>query len=138
MSQRLRLEIATPARSILSEEVDEIIAPSVGGQLGILPGHAPLLTLLAAGELTYRQAGEVFHLAVNWGYVEAGADQVLVLVETAERQDQIDLERAQAAMERAEKALQGLSPEDKQFRLMEQALARALARIQVAGRLGRL
>ena len=137
MAEKLRLELVTPYKKALSEEVDEVTAPGTLGEFGILPGHTPLLTTLKIGELSYRRGSEVFHLAVNWGYVEVEDDKVTVLVETAEPADEIDLERARAALGRAEEALRKLSSEDKDFLVMQAALERALIRIQVAGRRGR-
>jgi F-type H+-transporting ATPase subunit epsilon len=93
-----------------------------------------LLTTLRIGELTYKQGHEAYHVAVNWGYVEVENDVVTVLVETAEPADQIDLQRAQEALGRAQEALKKLTPEDKEFKIMECALERALIRVQVAGR----
>lgn len=137
MAELLKLEMVTPYKRVLSEEVDEIIAPGVVGELGVLPGHTPLLTTLKVGELTYRKGGATFHVAVNWGYVEVEDDKVTILAETAEPADEIDLARAKAALGRAEEALKSLDPEDKQFRIMEAALERALIRIQVAARKAR-
>jgi len=134
MAEKLRLELVTPYKKALSEDVDEVTAPGTLGEFGILPGHTPLLTTLKIGELSYRRGSEVFHLAVNWGYVEVEDDKVTVLVETAEPADEIDLERARAALGRAEEALRKLSSEDKDFLVMQAALERALIRIQVAGR----
>ncbi|OEU74207.1 MAG: ATP synthase F1 subunit epsilon [Desulfuromonadales bacterium C00003068] len=133
MADTLKLEMVTPYKRVLSEEVDEIIAPGVAGELGFLPNHTPLLTTLKIGELTYRQGGNTFHVALNWGYVEIEDDKVIILAETAEPADQIDLARAKAALGRAEDALKKLEPEDKDFRIMESALERAIIRIQVAG-----
>lgn len=137
MAEKLRLELVTPYKKALSEEVDEVTAPGSLGEFGILPGHTPLLTTLKIGELSYRKGGENFHLAVNWGYVEVEDDKVTVLVETAEPADEIDLARAKAALGRAEEALKKLTAEDKDFLVMEAALERALIRIQVAGRKAR-
>lgn len=137
MAEKLKLEMVTPYKRVLSEEVDEVTAPGTLGEFGILPGHTPLLTNLKIGELTYRKGGEAFHVAINWGHVEVEDDKVTVLVETAEPADDIDLERAKAALGRAEEALKALAPEDKDFRIMQAALDRALIRIQVAGRKGR-
>jgi F-type H+-transporting ATPase subunit epsilon len=134
MAEKLKLELVTPYQQVLSQEVDEVTAPGVLGEFGVLPGHTPLLTTLKIGELTYRQGQDVFHVAVNWGYVEVENDVVTVLVTTAETADQIDLERAQAALGRAQAALKKLTPEDKEFKVMEAALERALIRVQVAGR----
>nr|WP_320114622.1 F0F1 ATP synthase subunit epsilon [uncultured Desulfuromonas sp.] len=137
MADILKLEMVTPYKRVLSEEVDEIIAPGALGELGILPGHTPLLTTLKVGELTYRKGGSAFHVAVNWGYVEVEEGKVTILAETAEPADEIDLARAKAALGRAEEALKKLDPEDKQFRIMEAALERAMIRIQVAARKAR-
>ncbi|BCR02957.1 ATP synthase epsilon chain [Desulfuromonas versatilis] len=137
MADKLKLEMVTPYKKVLSAEVDEVTAPGAIGEFGILPGHTPMLTTLKIGEMTYRQGGQTFHVAVNWGYVEVEEDKVTVLVETAEPADEIDLERAKAALGRAEEALKELSPEDKDFKIMQAALDRALIRIQVASRKGR-
>ncbi len=137
MAQKLTLELVTPAKQVLFETVDEITAPGTMGQFGVLPGHTPMLTTLEVGELSYRKGDQAFYLAVNWGYVEIEDDRVIILVETAEAEDEIDLERAKAALGRAEKALAEMSAEEKEHRIMEQALARALARIQVASRKAR-
>ena len=134
MAEKLKLELVTPYRKVLTEEVDEITASGSLGEFGVLPGHAPFLTSLKIGELTYKNGGQAHHLAVNWGYFEVEDDQVTVLVETAERADEIDLERAKAALGRAEEALKKLTPEDKNFRIYETALERALVRMQVAGK----
>jgi len=134
MADKLTLEMVTPYKKVLSEEVDEITAPGFVGELGLLPGHTPLLTTLKVGELTYKKGSEQIHVAVNWGYLEVADDTVTVLVDTAEKADEIDLKRAEAALGRAEDALKSLSGEDKQFKIMEAALERALIRIQVAGK----
>ncbi|SHJ50780.1 ATP synthase F1 subcomplex epsilon subunit [Malonomonas rubra DSM 5091] len=134
MADKLTLEMVTPYKKVLSEEVDEITAPGFVGELGLLPGHTPLLTTLKVGELSYKRGSEQFHVAVNWGYLEVADDKVTVLVDTAEKADEIDLKRAEAALGRAEDALKTLSEEDKQFKVMEAALERALIRIQVAGK----
>ena len=134
MADKLKLEMVTPYKRVLSQEVDEITAPGVLGELGLLPGHTPLLTTMKVGELTYRQGSEQFHVAVNWGYLEVEEDTVTVLVETAEVADEIDLERAKAALGRAEEALKTLSQDDKKFAVMQSALERAIIRIQVAGK----
>ncbi len=132
MADILKLEMVTPYKRVLSEEVDEIIAPGIAGELGFLPGHTPLLTTLKIGELTYRKGSSYFHVALNWGYVEIEDDKVTILAETAEPADQIDLERAKTALGRAEDALKKLHDDDKNFKIMEAALQRAIIRIQVA------
>jgi len=101
MADKLKLEMVTPYKRVLSEDVDEITAPGFIGELGILPDHTPLLTTLKVGELSYKKGNEVFHIAVNWGYLEVEKETVTVLVDTAERADEIDLARAKAALQRA-------------------------------------
>jgi F-type H+-transporting ATPase subunit epsilon len=137
MAEKLRLEMVTPYKHVLSRDVDEVTAPGTVGEMGILPGHTPILTTLKIGELSYRQGNQNYHVAINWGFVEVEDDKVIVLVETAEPADEIDLERARAALGRAEAALKKLTPEDKDFLVMQASLERALIRIQVAGRRGR-
>jgi F-type H+-transporting ATPase subunit epsilon len=134
MAEKLKLEMVTPYKRVLSEEVDEVTAPGTIGEFGVLPDHTSLLTTLKVGELTYKQGGETFHVAVNWGYVEVEDNVMTVLVETAEPADQIDVERAKAALIRAEEALKTLTSEDKEFKIMECALERALIRVQVASK----
>ncbi len=133
MADTLKLEMVTPYKRVLSVEVDELTAPGFVGELGLLPGHTPLLTTLKVGQLTYKIGGSATQVAVNWGYLEIEDDTVTVLVDTAEKADEIDLERAKAALGRAENALNTLSHEDKKYKIMEAALQRALVRIQVAG-----
>ncbi|TWJ18661.1 F0F1 ATP synthase subunit epsilon [Geobacter argillaceus] len=137
MAEKLKLELVTPYKKVLSTEVDEITANGSLGEFGVLPGHAAMLTALKIGELTYKQGAAVSHLAVNWGYFEVEDDTVTVLVQTAEPADEIDLERAKAALGRAEEALKKLTPEDKNFVVYEAALERALIRMQVAGKAAR-
>ncbi len=134
MAEKLKLEMVTPYKRVLSEEVDEVTAPGSVGEFGVLPDHTSLLTTLKVGELTYKQGNETFHVAVNWGYVEVEDNVMTVLVETAEPADQIDVERAKAALGRAEEALKKLTSEDKDFKIMEAALERAVIRVQVAGK----
>ena len=137
MAEMLRLEMVTPYKQVLAVDVDEVTAPGTLGEFGVLPGHTPLLTTLKIGQLTYRQGSELFHVAVNWGYVEVENDKVTVLVETAEPADQIDLARAKEALSRAETAIKSMSPEDVEFAQMEASLERALIRIQVAEQMSR-
>lgn len=134
MAEKLKLELVTPYKRVLSVEVDEVTAPGTLGEFGVLPDHTSLLTTLKVGVLTYKQGSATFQVAVNWGYVEVEDNVMTVLVETAEPADQIDLERAKAALGRAEEALKKLSGDDKNFKVMEAALERALIRVQVASK----
>ena len=137
MAEKLKLELVTPYRKVLSDEVDEITATGAMGEFGVLPGHAPFLTSLKIGEFQYKKGGAAFSLALNWGYFEVENDTITVLVETAERADEIDLDRAKQALGRAEEALKRLSSEDKDFTVQQAALERALIRMQVAGKAAR-
>ena len=134
MAEKIKLELVTPYKRVLSEEVDEVTAPGSVGEFGVLPDHTSLLTTLKVGDLSYKQDGKTFHVAVNWGYVEVEDDVMTVLVETAEPADQIDVVRAKEALSRAEEALKTLSSEDKKFKIMEAALERAMIRVQVASK----
>lgn len=132
MAEKLKVELMTPYRKVLSEEVDAITATGTLGEFGVLPGHAPFLSSLKIGELSYTKDGATRYLALNWGYLEVENDVVTILVETAELADEIDLERARIALGRAEEALKKMSSEDRDFRKYESALERALIRMQVA------
>lgn len=134
MAEKLKLELVTPYKKVLSVEVDEITATGKLGEFGVLPGHAPFLSSLKIGEFCYKKDGVTHHMAVNWGYFEVEDDVATVLVQTAEPADEIDLERAKAALGRAEDMLKNLNPEDKKFKIYEAALERAVIRIQVARR----
>lgn len=134
MAEKMNLEIVTPYKKVVDMEVEEVTATGKLGEFGVLPGHAPFLTSLKIGELAYKNNGATEHMALNWGYFEIKDDKIIVLVETAERSEEIDLERAKAALGRAEEALKKLTPEDKQFKIYEAALERAIIRMQVAGK----
>lgn len=134
MADAITLEVATPTRLVVAETVDEVVVPGAEGYFGVLPGHAPFLTTLGIGELTYRQGREEFHLAVSGGFAEVHNDKVIVLADTAERPEDIDRARAERARERAESRLSGRSQEEIDYTRAMCALARALTRLQVAGR----
>jgi F-type H+-transporting ATPase subunit epsilon len=134
MAEKLKVELMTPYRKVISEEVDMITATGTLGEFGVLPGHAPFLTSLNIGELSYTKDGTTFYIALTWGYLEVDNDEVTILVETAEKADEIDLERAKAALGRAEEALKKLAREDKEFAVRQAALERALIRMQVAAK----
>jgi len=134
MAEKIRLKLVTPGRLLLDEEVDEVTAPGALGEFGVLPKHISFLTLLEVGEMSYKQGGERHHLALSGGYAEVLDEVMTVLAGAAEYSDEIDMERAQAARERAEKRMTELSREDKEFAAAEAALRRALVRLQVAGK----
>ena len=134
MADRLTLEIATPMRLVVAETVDEIVVPGSQGYFGVLPGHAPFLTTLGIGELMYRIGRDEHYLAVAKGFAEVRNDKVIVLVDTAERPEEIDRTRAERARERAERRLSGRVEEEVDYERALAALARALVRIMTAGR----
>jgi len=134
MAEKIRLKLVTPSRLLLDEEVDEVTAPGALGEFGVLPKHISFLTLLEVGEMSYKQGGERHHLALSGGYAEVLDEVMTVLAGAAEYSDEIDIERARAAREKAEKRIAELSQEDKEFTTAEAALRRALVRLQVAGK----
>ena len=137
MAEKMKLEIVTPYKKVVDMEVEEVTATGKLGEFGVLPGHAPFLTSLRIGELCYKTGGVATCMALNWGYFEIRDDKIIVLVETAETAEEIDVERAKAALGRAEEKLKQLTPEDKQFKIYEAALERAIVRVQVAGKAAR-
>ena len=128
---RLRLEVITPGGVVFRDDVDYVEAPAVFGYIGILPGHAPLLYQIRSGQLQYRQGEEEHYLAVHWGFLEVLDDTVTVLAETAERPQDIDLKRAESALNRAKARLEefGAAYDVDQA---QQAVARAEARLRAA------
>lgn len=130
---RLRLDVVTAERLIFSGEVDSISAPGVEGELGILPRHAPLLTMLQPGDLRVRIGDEQQDIAVSGGFLEVLPDHVTVLADTAERADEIDAERAAEALERARALLRDHRPtESADLALAMAALRLSQVRLKVA------
>ena len=135
MPDALQLVVVTPERQLLSERIVEVNLPGADGELGVLPGHAALITELGIGELRYRTAGGTMSepIAVIRGFAEVLADRVTVLAETAERAEEIDIERAKKALERAEKRIaEGPSTQDIDWDRATASLQRALVRLKVA------
>lgn len=133
MADVFQLEIVTPEKLVVKEAVEEAQIPGKNGYLGVLPGHAPLITELAVGEIAYKSGSGTHYLAVAWGFAEVLPDKVTVLAETAERAYEIDVKRAQAAKQRAEERLKSGKTEIDYSRA-ENALQRADNRIDVATR----
>jgi len=134
VADTLSLEIATPMRLVVADMVDEVIAPGSEGYFGVLRGHAPFLTTLGVGELTYRKGRDEYHLALAGGFAEVRNDKVIILADSAEKPEEIDRERAERARQRAEQRLGGRGQEDIDYARCIGALARALTRLHVAGR----
>jgi F-type H+-transporting ATPase subunit epsilon len=130
---KLALEIVTPDRALVAEQVDEVELPGAEGYFGVLPGHTPLLASLKVGELWYRIGQEKHYLAIAFGFVEVLPDRVTVLAQIAERAQDIDVARAEAAKRRAEERVAKPSP-DMDFERARVALMKSLIRLQVAAR----
>ncbi|MDL2269525.1 F0F1 ATP synthase subunit epsilon [Desulfosarcina sp. OttesenSCG-928-A07] len=132
MTENIKLEVVTPEKSVVSEDAQIVMAPGEMGEFGVLAGHTPFLTTLKTGPVKYRDAtGKERIVFVSGGFAEALPDRVTVLAESAERRKDIDVQRAQAAAERAEKRLQTGSPDVDYFRA-KAALHRAISRLEIA------
>ncbi len=132
----LQLEVVTPERQLVAESVNEVQLPGLDGYLGILPGHAALITELGVGEFSYRKGKDTFYAIVIHGFAEVLPDRVIVLAERAERAEEIDINRARAARERAEKRLAQREAAEIDWDRATFALRRALIRLQVAAKGG--
>ncbi len=133
MAGKLLLEVVTPEKLLVSQQVDEVIAPGSEGDFGVLPGHCHFLSTLRIGELRYRLGDVTNHMAVLWGYAEVTPTKVTILAEIAEKAEDIDVERAQAAFEKAENRLKvgGLPSEVKEAEI---SLDKARLRKKIAER----
>jgi F-type H+-transporting ATPase subunit epsilon len=131
MAETIELEIVTPERQVVKDRAEEIQIPGRNGYLGILPGHAPLITELAIGEIVYTNGGVSTHLSVAWGFAEVLSDKVTILAETAERAEDIDVPRAEAARDRAQQHIKD-AEDTAQFEQGFAALARAESRLAIA------
>ena len=133
MAGKILLEVVTPERQLLSQQVDEVIAPGSEGEFGVLPGHCHFLSTLKIGELRYRVGDQTSHMAILWGYAEVTPTKVTVMAEVAEKAEDIDVERATAKVEEAEQRLQagGLPSEVKEAQI---SLEKARLRKKIAER----
>jgi F-type H+-transporting ATPase subunit epsilon len=132
---QIELSVVTPDRQVVHESVESVSFPGKRGYLGILPGHAPLLTELTIGEIDYTHHGTRHYLAVCWGFAEVLPDRVIVLAETAERAEDIDVARAERAKQRAEDRLKKLTDTEIDSERARIALERAILRLQTAHRM---
>jgi len=135
MADSFQLEIVTPDKLVVKDTAEEMQIPGKNGYLGILPGHAPLISELAVGQISYRNGSETHYLCVAWGFAEVLPDKVTILAETAERGEDVDCARADKAKERAEKRLTSGDPEVDVDRA-QNALAKANNRLQAAAKEG--
>jgi F-type H+-transporting ATPase subunit epsilon len=132
MENKIMLEVVSPYGLIVSDEVDEVTAAGSEGEFGVLPSHAPFITTLKIGMLTYKKGSEVRYVFVNSGYAAVGPKRIFVLADSAEKSEDIDVERAKAAMKRAEERLKKMEETD--FARAESSLERASIRVQIAER----
>ncbi|MGA3173162.1 MAG: F0F1 ATP synthase subunit epsilon [Syntrophorhabdales bacterium] len=132
--EKLRLEIITPERVMVSQDANLVEAPGALGEFGVLPGHVTFLSTLNHGEVRYTFEGRTRFIATSGGFAEVRDDRVLLLLDTAEFGEEIDLVRAQRAKERAETALRELSPEEEEYEVLQAALFRAVTRISTASK----
>jgi F-type H+-transporting ATPase subunit epsilon len=132
MENKVKLEILTPQGLVVSEEVDEVVCSGSEGEFGVLPGHVPFFTTLKIGMLSYKKGNASQFVFVNWGYAEVGPDRVMILADSAEKSDEIDVERAKAAMKRAEERLRKAAEVD--AARATSSLERAVARISLVER----
>jgi len=132
MGSGIRLELVTPQRLLVSEDVDEVILPGYYGEFGVLPGHTQVLSILSIGMLRYRKGDETNRVAVGGGFAEVAAERVVVLADVAEKAGEIDVDRARKARERSEAALKDLSMDDASYQKIYSALQRAIVRMAAA------
>jgi len=128
----LQLNIVSPDRLVVRDSVTAVTVPGKDGYIGVLPGHSPLLTELAPGELTYTREGTKHYIFVNWGFAEVLPDRTIVLVQGAERAEEIDVERARRAKERADDRLKRFTDPQVDMERARAALRRAIARLETA------
>jgi F-type H+-transporting ATPase subunit epsilon len=133
LPHHLQLQIVSADRPLVNERVDEVEVPGADGYFGVLPGHTPLLAALQVGEIWYRQGQETQYLSIAFGFAEVQPDRVTILAQIAERADEIDAGRAEAARKRAEERL-ATPMADIDFERARIAMMKALIRLQVASR----
>lgn len=126
------LEVVTPTRMVVREEVEEVIAPGAEGYFGVMGGHLPFMSTLKTGGLAYRKNGTWRYLAVSWGYAEVRPETVIILAEAAEKAEEIDVARSQRARDRAVERLAKWGDESIDVLRAQGALSRALTRLEVA------
>ena len=136
MADTFTLEVVTPARQVVNEAVNEAQIPVLGGYVGVLPGHTPLLAEMGIGELSYHVGNRIISCTAIGGFVEVLGDRVMVLVDSAERAEEINVARAEAARDRAQKRLATTNDPNVDWKRAEASLARAQVRLQVATKAG--
>jgi len=137
LPENIELEVVTPERHLLHDSVQWVEIPGKEGYLGILPGHAPLITELGVGVLNYRKGGETHFLSIIEGYAEVLPDRVIVLAEISERAEEINVERSREAAERARTEISKTATGNEEWKRATFALQRAIVRLQAASKTGR-
>ncbi|RLA95273.1 MAG: F0F1 ATP synthase subunit epsilon [Deltaproteobacteria bacterium] len=136
MEETIHLDIVTPEKVIFSDSVDMVTAPGTLGEFGVLPGHADFVTSIEIGEVCIKKGDKSYFVAISGGFAEVMSDKVIILADTAEMSQEIDIKRAEAAKNKAEEKLKTISSEDEEYREIVNALKRAENRIRVSGRKG--
>jgi len=134
MADKIQLEVVTPERRVLADPVDMVTVPGLGGELGILPGHTPLISQLQTGVLTYVAEGKSSQLHVSGGFVEVRDDHVSVLAEVAERPEEIDAARARLSRDQLEKQINAWSGSEDELAIAKTEFERSVVRMQLASR----
>ena len=133
MADSFQLEIVTPDKLVVRDNAEEAQIPGRNGYIGVLPGHAPLITELGAGQISYRSKGQLYRFSMAWGFAEILPDKVTVLAETVERADEIEVSRAEQSLHKAEDLMKSAQTEE-DFSVAMSKIRRAEARIEVAQR----
>lgn len=134
MADKINFEITTPEKKVFTDQVDEVVLPTPQGEIGILPNHIPLVSILSAGELRIKKGGDITYLAVSGGFIEVRPDKVIVLADTAERAEEIDEAKAEEARKKAQKMLKEKRADAKEFAALSAKIEKELARIRVKRR----
>lgn len=136
MAETIHLDIVTPEKVIFSDSVDMVTAPGTLGEFGVLPGHADFVTSIEIGEVCIKKGDKSYFVAISGGFAEVMSDRVIILADTAEMSQEIDIKRAEAAKNKAEEKLKTITSEDEEYQEIVNALKRAENRIRVSGRKG--
>jgi len=136
MAETIHLDIVTPEKVIFSDSVDMVTAPGTLGEFGVLPGHADFVTTMEIGEVCIKKGDKSYFVAISVGFAEVVSDKVIILADTAEMSQEIDIKRAEAAKNKAEEKLKTITSEDEKYKEIVNALKRAENRIKVSGRKG--
>jgi F-type H+-transporting ATPase subunit epsilon len=134
MLNKIKFEITTPERVVFSDEVDEVVLPTSSGEIGVLPHHIPLVSILVPGEVRIKKGSEIVHMAVSGGFIQVRPDKVVVLADSADREEEIDEQKAEEARQRAKKLLSATRVDAAEFAAISAQLEKELARLKVTRR----